>query len=194
MKRERRETLKIIGAISSTCAFPFSADELYAQHNHAAPPPAKLPAKPVFFTPAEFAAITRLADLIIPETDTPGAVRAGVPAYIDYVVSRNVEARKLCREGLAWLEKQGFSTMDEAAQIRLLTPLSNRVDEATRRVRTDHPRPRAAAKLPLPAAFFRTIKSLTADGYYTSQSGLVQDLRYPGNSVLAEFPTCVHEH
>lgn len=194
MKHERRETLKIIGAISSTCAFPFSADELYGQHQHTAPPPAQLPAKPAFFTPEEFAMITRLADLIIPETDTPGAVRAGVPAYIDFVVSRNVEAQKLCREGLAWLEKQGFPKMDEAAQIHLLTPLSNQVDEASRWVRKDHPRPRPAAKLPLPAAFFRTIKSLTADGYYTSQSGLVQDLKYPGNSVLAEFPTCVHEH
>jgi len=28
----RRESLKIIGAIGTTCAFPFSADELYGQH------------------------------------------------------------------------------------------------------------------------------------------------------------------
>lgn len=194
MKRERRETLKIIGAISSTCAFPFSADELYGQHQHTAAPPAQLSAQPAFFTPAEFALITRLAGLIIPETDSPGAVRAGVPAYIDYVVNRNRQAQKLCRSGLAWLEKQGFSTMDEAAQVRLLTPLSNQVDEAARWVRTARPRPKPAPKLPLPAAFFRTIKALTADGYYTSQNGLIDDLNYRGNSVLAEFPACVHEH
>ena len=31
----RRETLKIIGAIGTTCAFPFAANELYGQHQHA---------------------------------------------------------------------------------------------------------------------------------------------------------------
>ena len=30
----RRESLKIIGAIGATCAFPFPADELYGQHVH----------------------------------------------------------------------------------------------------------------------------------------------------------------
>ncbi len=30
----RREALKIIGAVGVTCAFPFSANELYGQHVH----------------------------------------------------------------------------------------------------------------------------------------------------------------
>ena len=32
MSETRRETLKILGAIGATCAFPFPADELYGQH------------------------------------------------------------------------------------------------------------------------------------------------------------------
>ena len=32
----RRETLKIIGAIGATCAFPYASDELYGQHVHVA--------------------------------------------------------------------------------------------------------------------------------------------------------------
>jgi len=38
------------------------------------------------------------------------------------------------------------------------------------------------------------VKTTVADGYYTSRAGLIEELRYPGNQVLAEFPTCVHEH
>jgi hypothetical protein len=37
------------------------------------------------------------------------------------------------------------------------------------------------------AAFFNAIKSLTADGYYTSRIGLVQELGYDGNTYLAAF-------
>jgi hypothetical protein len=35
---------------------------------------------------------------------------------------------------------------------------------------------------------------MTADGFWTSKQGLVDTLGYKGNTVLAEFPTCEHEH
>ena len=42
---------------------------------------------------------------------------------------------------------------------------------------------------------FRLIKNLTADGYYTSRVGLLQELGYAGNTALAKFPACsVPEH
>ena len=40
---ERRDALKIIGSIGATCAFPFAADELYAQHEGTHNVEAKLP-------------------------------------------------------------------------------------------------------------------------------------------------------
>jgi hypothetical protein len=167
---DRREALKIMGAIGSTCAFPFASNELYGQHVH---PPAGAAAgygPPRFFTPEEFATVSRVADLIIPPTDTPGAVQAGVPAYIDYVVDSNEEWRKLYREGIAWLHQQP----DEVAAL-------------TRYV--DQPGDE------LPARFFRAIKSMTADGFYTSREGLVVDLGYKGNTALASFPSCeIPEH
>jgi hypothetical protein len=47
----------------------------------------------------------------------------------------------------------------------------------------------------LPVRLFRLIKNLTADGYYTSRVGLLQELGYTGNTALARFPTCsVPEH
>jgi hypothetical protein len=37
------------------------------------------------------------------------------------------------------------------------------------------------------AGFFQSIKNLTADGYYTSRVGLLQELGYNGNAVLSAF-------
>jgi len=42
--------------------------------------------------------------------------------------------------------------------------------------------------------FFGAMKNLTADGYYTSYTGLVQELGYQGNQALSRFEGCVHEH
>ena len=97
MSETRRETLKILGAIGATCAFPFPADELYGQHVHVkdAKPagPRTDPFKPSFFGMVEYELVSRLSDLIIPATDTPGALGAGVPEYVDRVVSLNPEIR-----------------------------------------------------------------------------------------------------
>jgi hypothetical protein len=191
----RRETLKILGAIGGTCAYPFSANELYGQqtpvsppkqvHQHAGPPerPVAVPskAKPGYFSDAEFAVISRLADLIIPETDTPGALGAGVPAYIDSVVGGNTELKSIIRPGITTLEtlsheKHGaaFVALTEDQQIAMLSPWVDAADKRT----PDHDG----------GTFFRAVKNLTADGYYTSYAGLVQELRYKGNTVLARFP------
>ena len=183
---ERRETLKIIGAIGATCSFPYTGNELYGQHQeagHAAHAVGKQastgPRK--FFTEAEFALLSVLSDLIIPGTDTRGAVQAGVPGYIDLVVDANPEHRPVMREGLAWLASQGFSTMDAAGQIALLTPLSEVLDHG--RAKT------------MPERFFRLAKNLTCDGYFTSQIGMNETLGFKGGSMLAAYPACeIPEH
>ena len=93
MSETRRETLKILGAIGATCAFPFPADELYGQHVHekgAKPAAPRTDAyKPTFFGAVEYELVSRVADLILPATDTAGALGAGVPEYVDRVVSLN---------------------------------------------------------------------------------------------------------
>jgi hypothetical protein len=174
---DRREALKIMGAIGTTCAFPFASNELYGQHVH--PPPGHSAAygPPRFFTPEELTTVSRIADLIIPPTETPGAVQAGVPAYIDYVVDSNEEWRNLYRQGIAWLRREHFDQMSQQDQISLLERYIDQPGDD------------------LPVRFFRAIKSMTADGFYTSEAGLVQDLGYKGNTVLASFPSCeIPEH
>jgi hypothetical protein len=185
----RRESLKIIGAIGTTCAFPFSADELYGQHVHASS--TTTPEGPYalkFFSADEFETLSRVVELIIPSTDTPGAIGAGVPAYIDGVVSANPEHKKRYREGLAWLERESmrrfrrkFSKLTEAQQVRILTPLSEAVD--------------SGGKLGVGERFFAMVKNMTADGYYTSRIGLVRELGYAGNTAIEKFPSCeIPEH
>lgn len=185
----RRESLKIIGAIGTTCAFPFSADELYGQHVHVPIPAAQEgPFTPKFFTGDEFETLSQLAELIIPATSTPGAIGAGAPQYIDGVVSANKEHQRLFREGMAWLDKEStrrfrkkFRKLTEAQQVKLLTPLSEAVD--------------SRGKLDAGERFFATVKNMTADGYYTSQIGLVRELGYAGNTALDKFPSCeIPEH
>lgn len=190
MKETRRDTLKILGAIGTTCAFPFSANELYGQHVHGQPAGVALapaaPYQPVFFGPAEWDRIGKLADLIIPPTNTLGAAAAGVPQYVDQVLAANAENRGLMRAGLEWIEDrsrelfgESFVKLSEERQIQILQPLSDEVDS--------HPHDAVEG---VPARFFRAMKNLTADGYYTSRAGLVEELGYQGNTMLAQFPAC----
>ncbi|MCX6586484.1 MAG: gluconate 2-dehydrogenase subunit 3 family protein [Acidobacteria bacterium] len=183
---ERRDALKIIGSISATCAFPFAADELYAQHegtHGTVSGQAKLP-EPAYFSKADFVTIAAMAERIIPQTDTPGAGAAGVPAYIDFVVGKNPAQQKVFAAGLAWLKKQTngkpFAELDEKAQLAILEPLCARCDAGPVKGTGER--------------FFKTVKALTADGYWTSKAGMADTLGFKGNAILGAYPECLHEH
>ena len=180
---DRRGALKIISAIGATCAYPYASDELYGQtteHQHENAPPAPAPVKPAFFKDADFRVVARIADLILPATDTPGAVGAGVPIYIDTVIAKNKQQQALATEGLQWLAGKNFIDLTEAEQLAILQPLCEASDAGDLKQRH--------------VQFFHLMKNLTVDGYYTSQVGLMKELGYAGNTAMAEFPTCVHEH
>jgi hypothetical protein len=181
---DRRQVLKLFGAIGATCAYPFAGDELYGQtvHEHGS---SQSPNR--FLNETDFSTISRIADLIIPATGTPGAVQAGVPEYIDFVVSRESQHQSLMADGLRWLDTQAkehgaerFLALDEHAQLSLLEPLCEAADTEKSPGRN--------------VQFFALLKRLTADGYYTSRIGLMDELGYKGNTVRASYPECVHEH
>jgi hypothetical protein len=185
---DRRSVLKILGAIGATCSYPFAGDELFAQETrpahhiaHSANPATRL------FNDRDFATISRVTELIIPETDTPGAIAAGVPAYIDQAASRNADFQLLISDGLRWLDTEAaqkgagksFLELSESEQVSLLQPLCETYDAGNGRyIRS--------------IQFFSLIKNLTADGYYTSQIGLVQELGYQ-NEMRMQYPVCTTE-
>jgi len=54
---------------------------------------------------------------------------------------------------------------------------------------------RDSSEAEMPVNFFRLIKNLTADGYYTSRVGLLEELGYSGNKYMPGFSRCtVPEH
>jgi hypothetical protein len=184
---DRRNVLKLFGAIGATCAYPFAGEELYGQtvHSHANATPS---APGRFLNEMDFKAVSRIADLIIPPTDTPGAVQAGVPEYIDLVVGRDSQHQAVLADGLRWLDARAkehgatrFVELDEAGQLAILEPLCNAADS----------QPNSQARN---VQFFLLLKRLTADGYYTSKIGLLDDIGYKGNTVRSSYPECVHEH
>ena len=177
---ERRQALKIMGAIGVSCMFPYEADELYGQHVHKEGEAAALPLKPKAFNADEFALVSRVADLIIPATETPGALGAGVPYYIDMLCASNKSLRTVTASGLRWLAGLHFASLTEPEQIAILETVSKSAESGGDGE---------------PERFWRAVKSMTADGYYTSKIGLRDELGYKGNTVLDRFPeSSVPEH
>lgn len=140
-----------------------------------ASPPAAPASPAAAFKADDFRLLSLLVELIIPTTDTPGAAAAGVDRYIDEEAARNSGERNTLQAGIALLRDAGFESMSEADRVSLLTDWSDAGGEK--------------------GTFFKTLKGLTIDGYYSSEIGLVQELGYQGNTFLAEFPGCTHpEH
>lgn len=181
---DRRGALKILGAIGATCAHPFAGDELFGQTAQRGPAPET---QVTFLRGDDFKVMSRVTDLIIPRTNTPGAIDAGVPVYVDNIIGSNGNHQELAAEGLRFLASQAqaagrkpFLNLTEAQQLQILEPLCEAWD--------NHSGPQA--ELPRSVQFFGLLKSLTADGYYTSRPGLMDELGYRGNHALGGYPAC----
>jgi hypothetical protein len=188
----RREAIKSIGAGAGVVAtLPvLGVAQDHSAHGHARqtskPPKDATPLK--FFTEEEHKTIVEMSELIIPaDESSPGAKAAGVSQYIDLIVSESNDLTKQTwRDGLAAINKMSrdrtgaaFAAATVAQQTELLKEISkNEKSPQT-----------------LEERFFRTIKNMTVDGYYTSEIGIHKELRYKGNSYLKEFTGCTHpEH
>lgn len=140
---------------------------------------------PTVLSAEQFETVAVLAELIIPETDTPGARAALVDRYVDGVLAEaSPTVRERFLEGLAWIDARSralfgarFTGASAAQQHELLTRLAAQPSsEETAGVE-----------------FFEAIKAMTITGYYTSEIGLRQELGVPFTLMLPEFPGCTHE-
>jgi hypothetical protein len=198
----RREALKKIalGGIGAGAASQFpivgqsasSVCPAHSQPGQAAPP---LPLsdtnwKPRFFDEHQNKTVVVLTELIIPETDTPGAKGALVNRFMDLLLSdQDADKQKPFLEGLAWIDGRSlelhgkpFVALSVEQQTAMLTPLADPANSTPE----DQPG----------ARFFQDLKDATIYAYYTSQAGMERELEYAGGEYHSEFPgACNHpEH
>ncbi len=85
-----------------------------------------------FFTEAQRATVSAVAEQIIPATDTPGANDAGVPRFIELMVANwfNEEERTLFMSGLAQLLQRSGNAFAALSQPQQLAVLEHLEDEA----------------------------------------------------------------
>ncbi len=139
--------------------------------------PASAAWTPQALTSAQVDLLGTIVDLILPPTDTPGAKDAGVPVFIDKLLSDWVESEDRVRfqTGLAGVDEEMQETHGVA--FREATPeqqnaLLTRLDQLAMQAREE-----GASPLP----FFATLKEWTLVGYYTSEIGATQELQWLAN-------------
>jgi|SRR5579862_5595355 len=182
----RREVLQILGTAAAAAQFPgFSKWAFACGHvGNAALQIKPATYHPQFFTTEEYAAVERLADIIIPNDGTPGAKDAGVAEFIDFMVANDPEVQYGFRMGLSWLnadaeQKHGkrFVELTPEQQASLLEPLGFK-DKARAGDETGR-------------HFFGMMREYTVTGYYTSEIGY-KELDNPALKFYAESPECPH--
>ncbi len=146
--------------------------------------------KPLFLDPHQNETVIALTDLIIPETDTPGAKAARVNRTIDlFLNDEEPDAQRQFLEGLAWVDGRALSQygkpfvdLTQEQKTSLLEPLAD--------LENKNPEDQPGIR------FFEDIKDWTLFGYYTSEIGLEQELQYGGDTYHESFPgACTHpEH
>ena len=121
---------------------------------------------PAALTQPQLDVLTVVVDRIIPATDTPGARDVGVPGFIDTLLDRYAEEDERSRV-LAGLDELGpeFLALTPEEQTALLLSLDADAIQA-----------READADPLP--YFATLKEWTLLGYYTSEAGATEELRW----------------
>lgn len=127
-----------------------------------------------FFTGEEMAAITILADIIIPKDDVSGsASEAKVPDFIEFIVKDIPDYQTPMRGGLRWLDVQclnryekPFAECNHEQQIALIDEIA-------------YP-DKAKPNMKQGVSFFNLMRNLTASGFYSTQMGW-NDIGYVGN-------------
>jgi hypothetical protein len=164
MKIDRRDALAGMAAMFGTALFAPIARAAAAQAPVISDGP---PSAPVF-TAAQRALMTALSERVMPTTDTPGAIAAGVPAFIEKLLAdwAMPEDRKPILAGLDAIEAR--SQADYKVAGAKATPAQQ--DALLTLAMED--------KLPGGKDFFEKFRQLVLTGYFTSEIGITQEREY----------------
>jgi hypothetical protein len=120
---------------------------------------------------------------IIPATDTPGAIEAGVPQFVEEIVTQwYTEAeRKIFEQGCIRLD----NLSSEQFLMSFVELSADQKDKILTQLEFEAGRPNMGGGISLEmnleedlSPFFHKLKELVVVGYYTSEIGATQELRY----------------
>ena len=141
----------------------------------AVPLPTVGPRSVRFLTPAEFALLDELNELIVPADEhSPGARAAGVAGYIDARLAESLEPDWQAR----W--RAGLQAVDALSRELHRKAFLEATPEQRVAVLTRMAAGEADPKTPV-EQFFKELKWWTVFGYYTSKIGIHTDQEYKGN-------------
>ncbi|PWJ58424.1 gluconate 2-dehydrogenase subunit 3-like protein [Dyadobacter jejuensis] len=134
----------------------------------------------------DLALIASVAELIIPETDTPGATAAGVPEFIVMMLQDcyHQPEQESFKQGLDRLRAENFLAMKEPQQISLLQRIEQETMQEMKKRNVkqtkmgDNEDREQIDKKAVGLPFWRLIKELTLLGYFTSEQGLTTAFDY----------------
>jgi hypothetical protein len=187
----RRDVVQLLAVAPLAAAFDWTPDD--TERARAAAGAARAAAAtngtqfdPAFFTPHEYRTVRLLVDIILPADERSGsATEAGVPEFMDFIVADQSGRQTAMRGGLAWLDVQSlrrhnatFFDSTEEERYALLDEIAW----------PDKARPEMSHGV----AFFNSFRDLTASGFFSSRMG-VDDLRYQGNTFVADWNGCPPE-
>jgi hypothetical protein len=130
--------------------------------------------------------VAEVAEMIIPKTDTPGAIEAGVPSFIEMMLADCYEQPEHLsfREGVDALIRSGF--LDQSPMQRTATLEQLQADTKIRMAAYNIQQSKMGdnedrelmntQKMGLP--YWRLMKELTLLGYFTSEAGIMGSFEY----------------
>ena len=179
----RREFLQcaailVSGASASQLGFTLSEE----QQVYLASAPDYNKGKVNYLTPAQRKIIAAMAEVVIPRTDTPGAIDAGVPNFIELMASDwfNEQESAIFSAGIKAMEEQvpsvygkPFDQLDAAQQLEIMEELEAQASDSSW-----YEYGNVQREFISDAPFICQVKELTIWGFFTSEVGATQVLRY----------------
>ena len=123
-----------------------------------------------FYTSEEYALVTRISDLIIPRTETPGAVDANVPGYMDGLMTdwANNETQNAHRSALRQIKVE----LDRRASGNFLEASGSEAEQSL--VSFDA----AAFEQDGDASGYKRVKGYVSQSYFATEDGATEELKW----------------
>lgn len=123
-----------------------------------------------FYTREEYALIARISDLIIPRTETPGAVDANVPGYMDGLMSdwASSETKGAHRSAL----RQIKAALDQRASGNFLGASDSVAEQSLAAFDAE------AFEADGDASGYKRVKGYVSQSYFATEDGATRELKW----------------